>query len=187
MNLIQPYNPNWKIEFEHLKNTLNTKLRDFEIDIQHVGSTSIPELYAKPILDIDIIIEDKNLIGKIATSLEDLGYKNRGEQGIIGRFAFRQSSEFTPLTELNKKWQEYHLYVCFSDSLALKNHLLFRDTLLKNRKLVEEYSLLKQSLVKQENMTKEKYSKLKTDFILEILLLNGLDEEEVNEIRKANT
>lgn len=185
-NFIEPYNPYWKTEFENLKQILYKELNEFEIDIQHVGSTSIPGLYAKPILDIDIIINNKIHLGDISNRLELLGYKNRGEQGISGRFAFRQSEDLTASTGANKTWQVHHLYVCFSDCLALKNHILFRDTLLKDRKLIEEYSQLKINLMKEKGMTKEKYTRQKTDFILTVLTMKGLDEKELSEIKNAN-
>ena len=59
---IEPYNPNWKIEFEKINQVIKAQLNGLEIDIQHVGSTAISGLIAKPILDIDIIINNKRLI-----------------------------------------------------------------------------------------------------------------------------
>jgi GrpB-like predicted nucleotidyltransferase (UPF0157 family) len=186
INFIQPYTPEWKTEFENLKQVLMAALNDFEVEIQHIGSTSVPELAAKPILDIDIIIKNKTHLGSLSAILEILGYQNKGEQGIVGRFAFRQSSDLTPLSASPKKWQEHHLYVCFSDSLALKNHLSFRNALQQDKKLLDEYAQLKINLVKEPNMTREKYSQRKTDFILAVLALKGLNEKDLNEIKNAN-
>jgi len=185
-NFIKPYNPVWKTEFENLRDFLYSALKDFPLNIQHVGSTSVPGLYAKPILDIDIVIKNKTLLADITAILEKLGYKNKGEQGISGRFAFRQASELTPSTGAAKKWQEHHLYVCYSDSLALKNHILFRDALLQNSTLVHAYAQLKIKLMAEKGMTREKYNRKKTEFILPVLALNGLDENELSEIKNAN-
>jgi GrpB-like predicted nucleotidyltransferase (UPF0157 family) len=186
-NLIVPYNPEWKREFDKLSTVLRARLKDFEIDIQHVGSTSVPGLHAKPILDIDIIIDDKRALDLISEILASMGYIGRGDQGVSGRFAFRQLSPRTPLEAGVKKWQEHHLYVCFSDSLALKNHIKFRDSLLKNVDLVKQYSELKTDLVNQKGMTREQYTFQKTAFILSVLTGSGLTENELNEIRNANT
>jgi GrpB-like predicted nucleotidyltransferase (UPF0157 family) len=79
--LIEPYNPEWKTGFDNLKLALEQELKGFDCAIQHVGSTAIPGLCAKPILDIDIIISNKALLDGISRSLENLGYKNKGEQG----------------------------------------------------------------------------------------------------------
>ncbi len=185
-NFIEAYNPDWKTEFEKLKHLLHSEFVDYNLDIQHVGSTSIPDLCAKPILDIDIIVENKSLIGDISARLETIGYLSRGEQGIPGRFAFRQSSSLTPVTAEDKTWQAHHLYVCFSDSLALKNHLLFRDYLLQHKALVNEYAQLKMELTKEKGITKETYTKHKTEFIISVLTSVGLDEKELLEIKKAN-
>ena len=185
-DLIQPYDPHWKTEFEQLKQVLSNELKDFEIDIQHVGSTAIPGLCAKPLLDIDIILHNKSMLQQVATTLESLGYNNKGEQGIAGRFAFRQQTAFTPVTATQQQWQAQHLYVCFADSLALKNHLLFRDALLQNKQLMESYSELKLSLLNEHGITREEYTKRKTAFILSVLRRAGLGEEELAEIGKAN-
>ncbi len=183
---IKSYDPDWKTEFERLKKVFIQELNGFEIDVQHVGSTAVPGLSAKPILDIDIIISDKTQLSIISKKLERLGYSNKGDQGIAGRYAFKPSSELTPTTAISKKWLDHHLYVCFSDSLALKNHLAFRNILLKNKDLAEEYSQLKVNLANQEGMTREKYTTLKTTFILKALDLSGFDSEELRQIEKAN-
>lgn len=115
-----------------------------------------------------------------------MGYIPKGEQGIPGRFAFRQSNDRTPETNNNKQWQQHHLYVCLADSLALKNHLLFRDALLKDKKLVEQYSTLKTNLIKEKGMTRTKYAAQKTNFIVAVLSTLGLTEAELSQIEHAN-
>ncbi len=177
-NFIEPYKSEWKTEFDKLKRVLQNILEGFETDIQHVGSTAIAGMAAKPILDIDIIINNKALLKDIETRLEKNGYISKGEQGIPGRFAFKQAP--------GNNCQEHHLYVCYADSLALKNHLVFRDALLNDPKLAEQYSVLKMSLANEKGMTREKYTKLKTEFIISVLSSVGLDENEVKEIKQAN-
>lgn len=185
-NLIVPYDPDWKTGFEELKQVLMAALSHFEIDIQHIGSTSIPGLCAKPILDIDIVLSAREDKDAISVRLEELGYKNAGEQGIAGRFAFKQLSGRVPKTHNDKNWQAHHLYVCYSDSLALKNHLVFRNALLTEPSLMGRYAQLKQELVKDVYMTREDYTKRKTAFIVSVLASACLDEKELNEITKAN-
>lgn len=186
---IEPYNPNWKIEFENIRQVIETELSDLSplIDIQHIGSTSIPGLFAKPILDIDIIIENKDLLQSITSRLEQIGYKYKGEQGIPGRFAFRQTSGYIPLTAGNNKWQSHHLYVCYADSVALKNHISFRDILRNDKELLEKYSELKKSLTNNLKITREEYTAGKTDFIISVLATSGLNETELQDITKVNT
>lgn len=185
-NLIVPYNPDWKTGFENLKQILTTVLSDFKIDIQHVGSTAIPGLCAKPILDIDIVLDAKEDMNAISVRLEGLGYKNAGEQGIAGRFAFKRLSARVPSTPDHKNWQDHHLYVCYSDSLALKNHLVFRNALLSHPLLINVYAQLKENLTKEAQMTREDYAKRKTSFIISVLESAGFSEHELNAITRAN-
>ena len=184
--LLEPYNPQWKANFEHLRQTLLQLLNGLPVTIEHVGSTSIPGMYAKPILDIDIILHQQEFFSAVSTRLEEAGYRNKGEQGIAERFAFAQTNSFTPATGLKERWQEHHLYVCFSGSLALKNHLLFRNTLLQQPELATQYAQLKRELVNEAGMTRGIYNQRKTDFVLSVLALNGFTKEELLEIKKAN-
>lgn len=186
-NFIEPHNADWKIEFSVLRSALQNILRDYSVDIQHVGSTAVKDLCAKPILDIDIIIDNKNDLNKMTSELEKVGYQPIGEQGISGRFSLKQKSNRTPITNDTKKWQEHHLYVCLSDSLALKNHLLFRDALLNDNKLVAQYAQLKLDLMKEEGMTREIYCKRKTEFIISILSKHGFGKEELDKVIRENS
>ncbi len=184
---IEPYNEAWSISFDELKNVLLSELAEYDIGIEHVGSTAIPHLHAKPIIDIDLVICDKTMLEGVSERLKRLGYRARGDQGIAGRFAFRQTSESTPQTKPMKKWPQHHLYVCYSDSLALKNHLMFRDALLADERLVAQYATLKINLANQEGMTADEYTRRRTDFIISVLTAGGLTQDELHDITNVNT
>ncbi len=186
---LQPYNPQWKTEFESLKRELERSLGGLNqhLTIEHIGSTALIGLVAKPILDIDIIIEDTRLLHDIEKILITLGYVSRGEQGIPGRFAFRQKSDLVPFTDSKRKWQVHHLYVCYANSLALKNHLLFRDALRRDEALLQQYANLKRSLTENSKTKKEEYTIRKTDFILSVLAQAGLSQQELQDIADSNT
>lgn len=184
--LIEPYNPGWKTAFDQLKAVLLTALHIPDLAIEHVGSTAIPGLCAKPVLDIDIVLPDGDLLSTISQRLESLGYINRGDQGIPGRYAFRQSSLRTPLFPGADVWQEHHLYVCIDGSLSLKNHLVFRNALLQDAGLVKEYTDLKWQLIHQPGITRAIYGQGKTFFVLKVLARYGFTPEELEEIRRAN-
>jgi GrpB-like predicted nucleotidyltransferase (UPF0157 family) len=187
--LIEPYNPNWQTAFEDIKQVIEVALHELntQIEIQHIGSTSIQGMYAKPILDIDIILHEKSSLEQVTIKLTKIGYISRGEQGVAGRFAFRQKSEKVPLTQPNKKWLSHHLYVCYADSLALKNHLLFRDALRNDKDLAQQYSEIKKSLTDNSKIIREDYSSKKTDFIISVLTKAGLSKKELKEITEVNT
>ncbi len=183
---LETYNPKWKIEFEQLRQVFSELLKGIPSTIEHVGSTAIPGIIAKPILDIDIIPEQKEALPEISNRLDAAGYSSKGELGIMGRFAFKQTTLLVPLTTAGRKWMTHHLYVCLSNSLALKNHLLFRDALLNNEQLAQIYNQLKRELITETAMTREIYNKRKTEFILSVLAGSGLTKDELAEVMEAN-
>jgi len=183
---LETYKPQWKVEFEQLCYVFSEVLHDIPVTIEHVGSTAIPGMIAKPILDIDIIPEKAETLTVITKQLKQVGYLFKNEQGVKDRFVFKQTNLFIPATNTNKKWMTHHLYVCLSNSLALKNHLLFRDALLKDEELAHKYYQLKTELLAEKGMTRETYNKRKTDFILSVLEMQGLTKSELVEIEKVN-
>lgn len=182
---IEPHNPEWLKEFEELKKVFLQHLPQ-PIQIHHVGSTSIPEVYAKAILDIDIAVEEKEQLPTITKKLKQLGYIFVGERGVPGRFTFRQISSFAPYTPNAKKWLKQHLYVCYADSLALKNHLSFKKQLLEDDTKRYAYNTLKLSLTQGLAIEDESYTVKKTDFILDILKKAGFTAEELQSIKAHN-
>ncbi|MBY0414026.1 MAG: GrpB family protein [Bdellovibrionales bacterium] len=149
---------------------------DFAVSIEHVGSTSVLGLAAKPVIDMDIIIPDMSFLEKAIERLRRIGYEYRGNLGIVDREAFKSKS---PLIKHN-------LYVCPQASVALKNHICLRDTLRAYPNLRDEYSSLKQELALKYPDSIDDYVEGKTDFILKILARNGLSSDRLEEIRKAN-
>src|SRR5215469_16522706 len=88
--IVQDHDPHWVTEFNRLKTQLQSILKDVPIiSIVHVGSTSIPGLVAKPVLDIDIVVEEA-AIQPTRASLANAGYQDLGDMGVPGRYAFRQ-------------------------------------------------------------------------------------------------
>ncbi|MCB0646415.1 MAG: GrpB family protein [Saprospiraceae bacterium] len=184
---LEPYQNDWKTAFESLKSYYTTLLEKFAIDIHHVGSTSIPGLLAKPILDIDIVVYEKEELYPMSDLLVTAGYLSKGDQGIKGRYAFKQTSLQVPITVDGRKWMQHHLYLCFHDSLALKNHLTIKQALLEDMILRHRYALLKENLAADHQMTRVDYTIKKTDFILEILIKYGFDTQDIDLIRNQNT
>jgi len=167
--IVAEYSKEWPFAFESLKEVYKGFLSDLIIDIQHVGSTSIPGLAAKPILDIDLIIANRHLLNPVIIRLEKLGYEYQGDLGIPDREAFRNLSDRTPLDGSGRIWQKHHLYCCTKNSISLRNHLQFRDFLLENPEKAKQYGVLKQQLVSQDPFDMDRYAELKTPFITEVL------------------
>ncbi|MFY8004741.1 MAG: GrpB family protein [Chitinophagaceae bacterium] len=181
---LQPYNPDWKNTFEQLSAFLNEQIDN--ITIVHVGSTAIEGMIAKPILDIDIIIPSLNEIERITFQLQQLGYLAKGDQGIEGRFAFKQITTAVPTHSSIKYWMPHHLYVCLENSLALQNHIIFKEALTSNEHLKTAYIQLKSNLIHHQGINRRKYTVAKTNFILSVLKNAGMNEGDLEKIRTAN-
>jgi GrpB-like predicted nucleotidyltransferase (UPF0157 family) len=144
--------------FHQIKIELEEVLKDHIISIEHVGSTSVINLAAKPIIDIDIVIN--NNFEQVKMLLEGLDYIHEGDLGIKGREAFKYKHK--------AHLMKHHLYVCNHDSLELKRHLMFKDYLNKHPEDAKAYGDLKLSLALKYPYDIEKYIEFKSPFIEEI-------------------
>jgi GrpB-like predicted nucleotidyltransferase (UPF0157 family) len=170
---VQPYDSNWPHQFEALRQRIWPAVSSFATSIEHVGSTSVPGLAAKPVIDIDIIIPVLTSLPQTIAALATLGYSYHGDQGIPGREAFK----------LNETPRTHHLYVCPQGSLPLSNHLTLRDHLRANPEDRAAYSRLKFDLARQHPHDIDSYIRGKTDFILDILARHGFPSATLDSIR----
>lgn len=163
--VVEKWNPKWKDEFERIVDSLGEDVIYNSIKIEHVGSTSVEGLSAKPIIDLDIVIEnDKFEI--IKRLLNDKGYKHEGDLGIEGREAFSYSKKEELMT--------HHLYVCPKDSKELFKHITFRDFLKNNPALASEYSKVKEKAAVLYPDDIDKYIEFKSEIIEKIYKRCGL-------------
>jgi GrpB-like predicted nucleotidyltransferase (UPF0157 family) len=129
------------------------------VDIEHIGSTSVPHLAAKPIIDIDIVYGKEIPFEEIKSSLEKLGYYHNGNQDIEDREIFKRFPSTKKHTVLDLI--RHHLYVCPAHSQELKRHLLLRDYLRNNNIEREEYEKIKYRIAEMANQNKKEYARLK--------------------------
>ena len=134
--VVVPYDEKWKQCFKEIAGELHAVLGDLALSIEHVGSTSVPGLAAKPIIDIDVVIENESKLNAVVDALAKIGYQHEGNLGIPGREAFGYEGK----THL----MEHHLYVCPKNSPELRRHLSFRDYLREHPEAVKEYSRIKE-------------------------------------------
>ena len=181
------YDPNWANQFADLREVLAQHLETNILAIEHVGSTSVQGLKAKPIIDLSIVVEDNDeTLAKVIHKLSTLGYIHRGDLGIKGREAFKRPVEQVPYTQEEKTWFVHHLYVCKEGNLALQNHLSFRDYLRTHPEAVAAYGDLKQYLAKKFTYDIDAYIDGKTEFITQILAKVGIGKEKTEIIKKQN-
>ncbi|MEK0316260.1 GrpB family protein [Cohnella sp. 56] len=164
--VIEEHNYNWPIIFNGLATILKAHLGGLIIDIEHVGSTSVPGLAAKPIIDLDIVVDSMTNLSEIIDKLSELGYYHEGNLGIEGREAFGRIDGRVPYDQSNQLKQEHHLYVCNNESEAYTKHIRFRDLLRRNPKLANEYAMLKKKLATQYKYNRQAYTEGKTQFVV---------------------
>jgi len=180
--IVDEYSDEWSILFNQFKSVYESYLLNDFVAIHHVGSTSVPGLAAKPILDIDIEINDQTKFEKVKIELEKLGYKHVGDLGIKQREAFK------PTATLSDELPNYNhnLYVCCSGNIAMLNHITFRDALIQDESLVSEYSQLKRDLALKFKYDIDAYIEGKTAFITKVLADAGFDNSTLEDIEEQN-
>jgi GrpB-like predicted nucleotidyltransferase (UPF0157 family) len=153
-SLIRDYNPSWPALFAKLAKRVETALGDIVLRMEHVGSTAVPGLAAKPIVDMDVVVRDANLQEAIEY-LADLGYEHEGNLGIPGREAFLWPQGET----------RHHLYLLAESAAEWRRHLAFRDALRANPELRDRYAALKRSLAARYHCDLGAYTLGKSAFI----------------------
>jgi GrpB-like predicted nucleotidyltransferase (UPF0157 family) len=163
------YDASWPRRFEALQREYATALAEAAVPvfaIEHVGSTAVPGLAAKPIIDCDIVVEAAD-VEAAARVLIGLGFTPLGELGIPQRWAFREPARLVGT----------NTYVIVSGSLALRNHLCVRDTLRADSGMRDEYATVKKR-VGATAADIDEYGQGKNAMVQRILAAGGLSESE---------
>ena len=150
--VVVEYDKKWPDNFLKIKDLLK-KVLSMTCQIQHVGSTSIPGMKAKPIIDIDVGLENWSDFEKVKSELATIGYLHEGDRGITGREAFcRDGKVFNEFLDTI----DHHLYVCSVDNEEYKRHILFRNYLRSHNEARDRYNQIKEEIlakVGSENRT----------------------------------
>lgn len=164
--VVETFDETWRYDFIKIRDELTVALGDLAINIEHVGSTSVQGMSAKPIIDIDVVIKDYSVLEDVITALEKIGYQHEGNLGIVGREAFKYSEK--------NHLKKHHLYVCPVDSPELKRHITFRDYLRTHPDAVKEYSRIKEEGAKKYPYDIDSYIEYKSPFIERIYAEIGI-------------
>ncbi len=157
--IIEDYDPRWPKLFETLSSRLASVLNELVDSIEHVGSTSVPGLAAKPIIDIDVLLRSSSALPVVIRKLAEFGYEYQGDLGVSGREAFRAKA-------LGIK---HHLYVCPPGSREYDRHIAFRNHLREHAADANAYAQLKRELATRFGADREGYNRAKSEFVEHIL------------------
>ncbi|MBS0272263.1 MAG: GrpB family protein [Proteobacteria bacterium] len=151
-----PYTPEWEVTFKAEAEKISHALGQTLLDIHHIGSTAIPGIVAKPIVDILPVVKDIQEVDRLTSSLEALGYEAKGEYGMPGRRFFIKKQKGKRL---------FNVHIFEEGHADIERHLRFRDYMRDHPDTAQVYSDLKKDLVKKSPDDIEKYCWGKEDFI----------------------
>ena len=156
---LQSHTPEWMRQFEVEAERLTAVFQPNLVAIHHIGSTAVPDIKAKPIIDIMVVVHDIEQVDTLNETMGQLGYIAKGENGINGRRYFRKGSD-THHTHHIHTYQEGHPDIA--------RHLNFRDYLVAHPDVAQAYSRLKEELARKYESDPPLYTDNKTDFIRQV-------------------
>ncbi len=162
--VVRPYDEAWPLEFERVREELIRWLAPWIISVDHVGSTSVPGLEAKPIVDILVGVPDLVEALAVVPTLESLGFEYRAKDDLPDRHYFPRT-----LDGLRK----HHVSLAEPSSRYSRNTLIFRDALRVDPEIARRYAVLKRRLAEEVGTVRLAYLNGKTDFVLEVLAAHG--------------
>lgn len=170
------WSPRWAEQFDEVAHVLRDAVADVaSATVEHVGSTSVPGLAAKPILDIDVIVEPSDTAAAVA-ALKCVGYVHRGDLGVTGREAFHAPGP-----------PRRNVYVCTAGTTNVRNHLAVRDVLRTHDDLRQAYASVKQALAADPEMDIDTYLAGKSAVLQQVLEASGeFTPDELRAIRHLN-
>jgi GrpB-like predicted nucleotidyltransferase (UPF0157 family) len=152
---VVPYDPAWAGKYDREAKRLRNAVGSMVEDIQHIGSTAIPGMAAKPIIDIALAVPDVSVVASLVKPLEGLGYEDRGLLlGIEGHYFFRRGDP-----------REFFLHVFEHRSEFWARRIVFRDYLIAHGDVAGEYRALKKRLAARYVDDRTSYTAEKKAFV----------------------
>ena len=159
--VVSEYDLGWPSWFEAVCGQVWPTIEDVAVRIDHVGSTSVPGLAAKPIIDMDIVVATEDDVRPVIERLATIGYRWRGDLGVVGREAFEPT--------LEQGLPPHHLYLVVENNRAHLDHWLLRDLLRKDAEARQRYAALKKRNAELANNDLDVYVAAKARLVAELL------------------
>lgn len=156
--IVLDYDPKWPEVFQSLRKRIAGAVGELAVAIEHVGSTAVPGLAAKPIIDIDVLLASDAMLPEVIRRLANMDYIHRGDLGVPEREAFLAPASNTP----------HHLYVCPPCSAEFRRHVAFRDYLRAHPHDAKIYGDLKTALAERFRDDRLGYNFAKGEFVKQI-------------------
>ena len=157
---VVPHNPQWRDAFEAEAKHVAAALGENVVAIHHIGSTAIPNIYAKPVVDLLVEVRDITEVDGQSSAIESLGYEVMGEYGIPSRRYFRKDNQ--------EGIRTHNIHAFEAGSAEVECHLAFRDYMIAHRSDAQRYSELKRKLAEEHPQSTDGYMDGKDGFIKEM-------------------
>lgn len=155
MPLVLPHDPAWEAAARSEACAIQGALGACAITLHHIGSTAVPGILAKPIIDLLGVVASVRTLNTLA--LEGLGYEAMGAYGIKGRRYFRKVNA--------KGRRTHHLHIFQDGAPPIERHLAFRDYLIAHKDVANAYSALKKRLTQEKSASNDRYMDGKDPFV----------------------
>jgi GrpB-like predicted nucleotidyltransferase (UPF0157 family) len=159
---IVDYDPAWAARYREEARAIEEAMGALAIDVQHVGSTAVPDLAAKPILDIAVAVDAPRIIPEVVRRLVAIGYIDRGDAGRDGGYLLVRESE--------PEVRVVHLHLVCRDDDQWRNYLAFRDLLRGDPEIRAGYARLKRELAARFPNDRRNYTAGKEAFVRSALI-----------------
>jgi GrpB-like predicted nucleotidyltransferase (UPF0157 family) len=157
---VVPHDPRWRDAFAEEAKHVAAALGENVVAVHHIGSTAVPNIFAKPILDLLVEVGDIAEVDGRSSAMESLGYEVMGEYGIPGRRYFRKDNR--------EGIRTHHIHAFEAGSAEAERHLAFRDYMIAHPADAQRYSELKRKLAEEYPQSSAGYMDGKDGFIKEI-------------------
>lgn len=154
---LSEHDPNWPEEFEEEARRLGSLLRENALAIHHIGSTAVPGLPAKPVVDLMVEVTDLSVVQQMTGQFEEAGYEVLGESGIPGRHFLTRNAG-------GERTHDVHIFQ--TGHKEIEQMILFRDRLRQNPDVAAAYSQLKKDLANKHRYDPIAYTQAKSEFIM---------------------
>ena len=165
--MVLPYDRGWKTDFDAIRREIEQAVGHLICGVEHVGSTSVEGMSAKPCIDLDVVIDTQADFAAVAEGLAAIGYIHEGDLGIPGREAFKYEDK--------PHLRTHHLYVCPRASRELHRHVTFRDYLRSHPEAVQWYSAVKENAARLYPADIDGYIRYKSPCIAALYRQCGLE------------
>lgn len=157
--VVTDYDPSWPTAFERIRSRVEPAVSDLHAYLEHVGSTSVPGLAAKPIIDVDVVVRDVTHVRLVIELLGEIGYVHEGDLGVTGREAFHPPPQ----------GPYHHLYVVVEGSTSHRDHVDFRDYLRRHPHEARRYARRKREIAHLLAIDQKAYVRGKSEIVEQML------------------